>query len=373
MEGRGDSLGSHGGIDKHIHSAFFPPGINLLRRAQKLCIYHADVDELEQAPSGDRRRTKSHALKSAGELAESGHGAMRPVPIDAFLEDPTKRRPHGRGWGKRAGTFGRAQGSLELSEGIASEISAVDNGGQVRRGKLAELARGPDEHLAQIRGGGNTGTRLPRAFRNLRQRCIWGGLYLHKAATAADRVDGCCGIAIQQADIDKTQGRTADANAPWGAREIGAEIEPGDWNSRGFVDQCSRVEVVVAGADEDFVERGAVDLKSVSIRPYLAHAVRQVADAYVYWGAVQGSGPSIGKKLAHLCARWEGIGGVFPAAGAPRVEAILRGGDDGAVDVEAPLRRLLRAIDRPRTGGVRVKDGDIEWNAGALDELFYGP
>ena len=73
----------------------------------------------------------------------------------------------------------------------------------------------------------------------------------------------------------------------------------------------------MAGADEDYVEGGAVDHKPVSVRVYLAHAVRQVADEYVCRGAVQGSGPGIGKKLAHLCARREGICGVFPAAGAP--------------------------------------------------------
>ena len=91
------------------------------------------------------------------------------------------------------------------------------------------------------------------------------------------------------------------------------------------------------------------------------------------WGAAHCGGPGIGEELAYLSPRWEGIGGVFAAAGAPGVETIVGRGDDGAVDVEAPLRRLLRAVDGARTGGVGVKDGDIEWNAGALDEFLYGP
>ena len=54
------------------------------------------------------------------------------VPIDALLEYPTKRCTYGRGWGERTATFGRTEGSLELSDGIAGEILTVDNGGEVR-------------------------------------------------------------------------------------------------------------------------------------------------------------------------------------------------------------------------------------------------
>ena len=57
---------------------------------------------------------------------------MRLVPIDALFEYPTKRRTHGRGRGERTGTFGRTKGRLELSDGIASEILTVDNGGEFR-------------------------------------------------------------------------------------------------------------------------------------------------------------------------------------------------------------------------------------------------
>ena len=101
--------------------------------------------------------------------------------------------------------------------------------------------------------------------------------------------------------------------------------------------------------------------------------MRQVPDANVGRRAAHCCGPGIGEELAHLGPRWEGIGGVFTAAGAPSVETIVGSGDDGAVDVEAPLRRLLRTVDGARTGGVGVKDGDIEWNAGALEEFLDGP
>ena len=131
--------------------------------------------------------------------------------------------------------------------------------------------------------------------------------------------------------------------------------------------------MVVAGADQDFVEGGAIDHETFSVGAYRGHAVRQVPDANVGWRAAHCCGPGIGEELAHLGPRREGIGGVFTAAGAPSVEIIVGSGDDGAVDVEAPLRRLLRTVDGARTGGVGVKDGDIEWNVGALNELLDGP
>ena len=101
--------------------------------------------------------------------------------------------------------------------------------------------------------------------------------------------------------------------------------------------------------------------------------MRQVPNANVGWRAAHCCGPGIGEESAHLGPRREGIGGVFTAAGAPGVEAIVGSGDDGAVDVEAPLRRLLRTVDGARTSGVGVKDSDIEWNAGALEEFLDGP
>ena len=89
--------------------------------------------------------------------------------------------------------------------------------------------------------------------------------------------------------------------------------------------------------------------------------------------ALQCGGPGIGEELAHFGARWEGIGGVPTAAGPPIVEIIVGGGDDGAVDVEAPVRWLLRAVDSACTGRIRIEDRDIDGDAGALDEFLYGP
>ena len=105
------------------------------------------------------------------------------------------------------------------------------------------------------------------------------------------------------------------------------------------------MEMVVSGADQDVVEGGAVDHEAFSVITHFAHAVRQVADANVRRRALQCGGPGIGEELAHFGARWEGIGGVPTAAGPPCVEIIVGGGDDGAVDVEAPVGRLLRAVD----------------------------
>ena len=129
----------------------------------------------------------------------------------------------------------------------------------------------------------------------------------------------------------------------------------------------------MAGADEDFVEGRAIDDEPVVSGRHRTHTLGEVSNAHVLRGAVQGSSPRIGQELPYLRARREGIGSGLPAAGTPSVEAIVCGGDDGAIDVKAPLRRLLRAIHCAGAGGVGIKDGDIHGDGGALDEFFYGP
>ncbi|MCP5978728.1 hypothetical protein NL364_29990, partial [Klebsiella pneumoniae] len=69
------------------------------------------------------------------------------------------------------------------------------------------------------------------------------------------------------------------------------------------------MEMVVAGADQDLVEGGAIDHETFSFGAYRGHAVRQVPDANVGRRVAHCRGPGIGEKLAYLSPRWEGIGG----------------------------------------------------------------